>query len=92
MPEYWRVDMKGQAETPKLLAQVRNFRRLHHYSIHTERSYLDWIKRYVHFHQMRCREDLAEGEKKIEAFLTDLAVQGKVAASTQNQAFGVVEG
>jgi hypothetical protein len=40
---------------------------------------------------MRCREDLADGEK-IEAFLTDLAVQGKVAASTQNQAFGVVEG
>jgi hypothetical protein len=36
---------------------------------------------------MRCREDLAEGEKKIEAFL-----QGKVAASMQNQAFGVVEG
>ena len=46
----------------------------------------------MHFHQMRCREGLAEGEKKIEAFLTDLAVQGKVAASTQNQAFGVVEG
>ena len=41
---------------------------------------------------MRCREDLADGEKKIEAFLTDLAVQGQVAASTQNQAFGVVEG
>ena len=35
-----------------------------------------WIKRYVHFHQMRCREDLAEGEKKIEVFLTDLAVRG----------------
>jgi hypothetical protein len=35
---------------------------------------------------MRCREDLADGERKIEAFLTDLAVRGKVAASTQNQA------
>jgi hypothetical protein len=41
---------------------------------------------------MRCREDLADGEKKIEAFLTGLAVRGQVAASTQNQAFGVVEG
>ena len=86
------MDMECQEQTPKLLDQVRNVLRLHHYSIRTERSYIDWIKRYVHFHQMRCREDLAESEKKIEAFLTDLAVQGKVAASTQNQAFGVVEG
>jgi integron integrase len=84
------MDMEGQPQTPKLLDQVRNVLRLHHYSIHTERSYIDWIKRYVHFHQMRCREDLAEGEKKIEAFLTDLAVQGKVAASTQNQAMNAL--
>src|ERR1019366_2614357 len=84
------MDMEGQPQTPKLLDQVRNVLRLHHYSIHTERSYIDWIKRYVHFHQMRCREDLADGEKKIEAFLTDLAVQGKVAASTQNQAMNAL--
>jgi hypothetical protein len=84
--------MESQPPSPKLLDQVRNVLRLHHYSIHTERSHLDWIKRYVHFHQMRCREDLAAGERKIEAFLTDLAVRGQVAASTQNQAFGVVEG
>ena len=69
------MDMEGQAEAPKLLEQVRNVLRLHHYSIHTERSYIDWIKRYVHFHHMRCREDLADGEKKIEAFLTDLAAR-----------------
>src|ERR1035441_3298647 len=84
------MDMEGQPQTPKLLDQVRNVLRLHHYSIHTERSYIDWIKRYVHFHQMRCWEDLADGEKKIEAFLTDLAVQGKVAASTQNQAMNAL--
>jgi hypothetical protein len=41
---------------------------------------------------MTRREDLADRERKIEAFLTDLAVRGKVAASTQNQAFAVVEG
>jgi integron integrase len=64
--------------------------RLHHYSIHTERSYIDWIKRYVRFHKMSCREDLADGERKIEAFLTDLAVRGKVAASTQNQAMNAL--
>jgi len=41
---------------------------------------------------MGSREDLADGERKMEAFLTDLAVNGHVAASTQNQAFRVVEG
>src|ERR1035437_8747085 len=82
--------MEGQQETPKLLDQVRNVLRLHHYSIHTERSYTDWIKRSVQFHQMGCREDLADGERKIEAFLTDLAVRGKVAASTQNQAMNAL--
>jgi integron integrase len=64
--------------------------RLHHYSIHTERSYTDWIKRYIHFHRMRSREDLANGESKIETFLTDLAVNGKVAPSTQNQAMNAL--
>jgi integron integrase len=75
---------------PRLLEQVRNVMRLHHYSIHTERSYRDWIKRYVKFHHMRSREDLANGESKIEAFCTDLAVNGKVAPSTQNQAFNAL--
>jgi hypothetical protein len=44
----------------RLLEQVRNVMRLQHYSIHTERSYQDWIKRCVHFHRMRSREDLAQ--------------------------------
>ena len=42
--------MEGQEQKPKLLAEVRRKMRLHHYSIHTERSYIDWIKRYVGFH------------------------------------------
>ena len=82
--------MEGQPESPRLLHQVRDVLRLHHYSIHTERSYVDWIKRYVEFHKMTSREDLADGERKIEAFLTDLAVRGKVAASTQNQAMNAL--
>jgi site-specific recombinase XerD len=86
MLEYWQIVMEGQQQSPRLLRQVRDVLRLHHYSIHTERSYVDWIKRYVEFHKMTRREDLADGERKIEAFLTDLAVRGKVAASTQNQA------
>ena len=73
------------APAPRLLKQVRNVMRLHHYSIHKERAYGGWIKRYLQFHQMKCREDLASGEAKIEAFLTDLAVRGKVAPATQNQ-------
>jgi integron integrase len=82
--------MNSQEQTPRLLDQVRNVMRLHHYSIHTERSYTDWIKRYIHFHHMRRREDLANGESKIETFLTDLAVNGKVAPSTQNQAMNAL--
>jgi integron integrase len=85
-----RDGMSSQGQTPRLLDQVRETMRLHHYSIHTERSYVDWIKRYVHFHQMRSREDLADGERKIEAFLTDLAVKGQVSPSTQNQAMNAL--
>jgi hypothetical protein len=85
------AQQSGQGQPPpRLLEQVRNVMRLHHYSIHTERSYIDWIKRYIHFHHMRTREDLGNGESKIEAFCTDLAVAGKVASSTQNQAFGAL--
>ena len=72
----------------KLMDQVREVLRLKHYSIRTERSYSDWIRRYVKFHGMRSRQELFDGpEAKIELFLSDLAVNGEVAASTQNQAF-----
>ena len=74
----------------KLLDEIRDFMRLHHYSIHTERSYCDWIKKYVQFHKMKSREDLLNGEEKIEAFLTDLAVRGNVSAATQNQAMNAL--
>ena len=64
--------------------------RLHHYSIHTERSSVEWIRRFARFHGMRSRADLFPAEPKIEAFLTDLAVQGNVAAATQNQAMNAL--
>ena len=82
--------MESQDQSPKLLDQVRRVMRLHHYSIHTERSYIDWIKRYVHFHRMSSRADLADGERKIEVFLTDLAMNSKVSPSTQNQAMNAL--
>jgi hypothetical protein len=75
----------------KLLDQLREVMRLKHYSIRTERIYADWVRRYVQFHRMKSREEMIPAEPKIEAFLSDLAVRGKVAVSTQNQAFGAVE-
>jgi site-specific recombinase XerD len=71
---------------PKLLDEVRKGRRLHHDSMHTERSSGEWSGRFVYFHGMRSREDLSPAAPKIESFLTDLAVHGNVAAATQNQA------
>ncbi|MDY6908647.1 MAG: site-specific integrase [Thermodesulfobacteriota bacterium] len=63
---------------------------LHHYSIHTERSYVGWIVRFVWFRAMRPRADLFPAEPRIEAFLTDLAVNEHVAAATQNQAMNAL--
>jgi hypothetical protein len=74
----------------KILDQVRDVMRLNHYSIHTERTYCDWIKRYIKFHKMKSRKDLENGEKKIELFLTDLAVNKNVSPSTQNQALNAL--
>jgi integron integrase len=68
----------------KLLDQVRDKIRLKHYSIRTEQAYIDWIKRYVLFHKKR--HPLEMGADQVEQFLTHLAVEGKVASSTQNQA------
>ncbi len=82
--------MQSQDSNVKILDQIRQVMRLHHYSIHTERTYLDWIKRYIAFHRMKSRDDLAEGEKKIEAFLTHLAVDERVASATQNQAMNAL--
>lgn len=75
-------------EKPKLLDQMKNRLRVLHYSIHTERSYLDWAKRFILFHDKRHPETM--GSDEIEAFLNNLAVEKKVAASTQNQALSAV--
>ena len=70
----------------KLLDEVCRTMRRGHYSIRTEKSYCSWGKHYVLFHQMRTRDDLRDGESKIEAFLSHLALDLHVAPSTQNQA------
>ncbi|WP_404788462.1 phage integrase N-terminal SAM-like domain-containing protein [Altericista sp. CCNU0014] len=72
-------------EPPKrLLDQMRDALRVKHYSYRTEQSYLDWAYRFILFHGKRHPKDM--GAPEIEAFLTYLAVELKVAASTQNQA------
>jgi len=65
----------------KRLDRVRDTIRLKHYSIRTEEAHMAWIKRYILFHHKRHPNEMCSAE--IEAFLTHLAVQQQVAASTQ---------
>ena len=79
-----------EPKQPKLLDQVRQYLRLHHYSIHTGRSHVDWIVRFIRFHRMGPRDDLFPAEPNIEAFLTHLAVERDVAPAIQNQAMNAL--
>jgi len=72
----------------KLLDHVRDVMRLRHYSLRTERTYCDWIARFIRFHELRHPRDM--GEAELSSFLTHLARDGKVAASTQNQALSAL--
>lgn len=73
---------------PKLLEQVRDVIRRKHYSFRTEQTYLDWIRRFILFHRKRHPSEMAETE--VTEFLTSLARDGDVAASTQNQALSAL--
>jgi integrase-like protein len=72
------------AREPKLLDRVREAARVRHLSLRTERAYAQWVRRYILFHGKRHPAEM--GEAEINAFLTHLAVEGKVSASTQTQA------
>lgn len=69
---------------PKLLDRVHSVARVRHLSLGTERAYSDWIRRYILFHRKRHPEEM--GVEEIRQFLSHLAVDGRVAASTQNVA------
>lgn len=69
---------------PKLLDQLRERVRIKHYSYKTEQSYVQWVKRYILFHNKRHPKDM--GEQEITQFLSHLAIKQNVSASTQNQA------
>ena len=69
---------------PKLLERLRIDLRTRHYSIRTEQAYVDWARRFILFHHKRHPQDM--GVIEVEAFLSYLAVERQVSASTQNQA------
>jgi integrase len=73
---------------PKLLDQVRMVLRVKHFSIRTEQAYVNWIRRFIFFHKKRHPRDM--GETEIREFISDLAVNGKVSASTQTVALSAL--
>lgn len=73
---------------PGLLEEVRRVLRVYHYSIRTETAYLGWIRRFIEVNGRRHPREL--GAREVELFLSRLAVDGKVAASTQNQALSAI--
>ncbi len=75
-------------QQPKLLDRLRDALRSRHYSRRTEQCYCHWVKRFIFFHHVRHPAEMAEPE--INAFLTHLAVNEKVSASTQNQALSAI--
>lgn len=72
----------------KLLDQVRDALRLKNYAYSTEKTYVDWIERFIRFHKLRHPREMNAPE--IEDFLTDLAVKQNVSPSTQNQALSAL--
>lgn len=80
--------MQQEQRPKKLLDQMRDVLQTQHYSIRTENAYVDWARRFILFHHKRHPKDM--GQAEVEAFLTHLAVERHVAASTQNQALSAL--
>ena len=72
----------------QLLEKMRMEIRLRHYSLRTEQSYIHWVRRFILFHNKRHPAEM--GEREITAYLTHLAVDRKVSASTQNQSLSAI--
>ena len=77
-----------ESARPKLLDRMRAAIRMRGYSGRTEKAYVGWARRYIHFHALRHPQEM--GSDEVVAFLSDLAVRGNVAASTQNQAMAAL--
>src|SRR6266542_1046802 len=74
--------------SPRLLDQVRTVIRVKHFSLSTERAYVGWIRRFILFHHKRHPKDMAELE--IRQFISHLAVDAKISASTQTVALSAL--
>jgi integron integrase len=90
-------DRRGGGSTPepaggkprvRLLDRLRNAIRTRHYSRSTEKAYCAWVRRFILFHHKRHPAEM--GAEEIAAFLSDLAVHGRVSAGTQNQALHAI--
>src|SRR3990167_1102125 len=81
-------DSTPAPQQPKLLEQMRAIIRVKHYSLATEKNYMQWAKRFILFHGKRHPSDMSAPE--VEAFLSALATERNVSASTQNQAMHAI--
>ncbi len=80
--------MSSEPRRSPFLNEVRDAIRVRHYSIRTEEAYVEWVKRFILFHGKMHPSDM--GEPEVRSFLTHLAVDRNVAASTQNQALNAL--
>lgn len=87
-PPAMAISSPSGAPKPKLLDQVRQAIRTRHYSYKTEEAYVGWIRRFILFHNKRHPSEM--GETEIGQFLSSLARDSHVSASTQNQALNAI--
>jgi integron integrase len=83
-----QINPSSTRSNPKLLDQVRDAVRARHYSLRTEEAYVRWTKRFIVFHHTRHPREM--GVQEVQQFLTALAVNCRVAASTQSQALSAI--
>lgn len=86
--EFAGLEALRRAAPDTLLQQMQAELRVRHYALRTEEAYLDWTKRYLHFHQQKSPQEV--GAAGVRAFLEHLAVDLQVSASTQNQALNAL--
>jgi site-specific recombinase XerD len=84
----WNIRKNKRDFIMRLMERVQHKIRFKQYSIRTEQSYMEWIRRFILFHNKRHPEQM--GANEIESFLTHLAVNRKVSASTQNLALSAI--
>src|SRR5574343_471239 len=88
MPMKLDISDRAIAQSPRLLDELRSAIRIRHYSIRTEQAYVHWVAAFIRFHAMRHPRDM--GAREVTVFLSHLATERDVAASTQQQALSAL--